>query len=263
MSTLPDAYWHEIRGRYERLPVWLPGTPMNLGDVGTFHKRRWTKLTSLAALGVEAAPDVEGSLGNLDHSSHDGVHRTAGLTRSGVDTAVATAAGNVHYRFQREGAFVLHTRDATVHRLADLTAVETAVRALYEKKEWRREWVVITEVLVGGPSLVLVSAGRSAEAGVRLRAEAAVDPTTAVALAPSFVVESQQGLAASLDSPSRTALMWRGHMVRDPWVGKPKMVERGEDTTADVTPGAGEPGRPYWAEVEYPEDLDLDEIASP
>lgn len=257
MDTMPDAYWRQIHGRFGRLPVWLPGTPMELGDVGTFPSSRWTKFTTLDALGVTTKHEPEGTTGDIEYFSHKGVQKSAGLARSGIDTAAVSAVGDIHYRFARKGAFVLHTRDATVHRLAGLAAVQESVLALYRAEKWRREWVVITEVLVGGPSLVLVSAGQTAEASVRLLAQTILDPVASVAVAPSFTVASQQGLAASLDTAARAPLMWRGYRVRDPLFGEPRFAERGEDKT--VTP---EPYPLSWEEIAYPGDLETSQDAT-
>ncbi|WP_329220518.1 hypothetical protein OG352_27440 [Streptomyces sp. NBC_01485] len=258
MTSLPNAFWHEIRGKYDRLPVWLPGTPMELGDIGTFSDHRWTKFTTLKTLKVPAKPDSTGDMGTLDYASHDGVTRSGGLTRSGVDAVVASARGDASYTFTRKGAFVLRSADVTVHRLANLEAVRRGVLELHEKGEWRPGWVVITEVAIGGPGLLLVSAGRSASANVRMRAQAALDPTVQATLAPSFEVEHQEGLAASLDSPGRSALMWRGYKVKDPLLREATFAEqRGEEAddgqgTSPEDLSAG----PTWAEIEYPEDLE-------
>ncbi|WP_437096779.1 hypothetical protein [Streptomyces sp. enrichment culture] len=232
---------------------------MQLGDVGTFPADNWTKFTTLKDLGIEAEPDPVGVEGDIEYTSSDGVTRSAGLTRPGVTTLAAEARGDMGYTFTRKGAFVLRTRDATVHRLAGLDAVERCVLELHRQRKWRPDWVVITEVLVGGPGLVLVSAGRTGEATVRLSGQAAVDPTTAVAVRPSFTVESRQGLAAGFASTAPTALMWRGYRVHDPLFGKARFGEqRGPDAPAKKAAPAYVSPSAYWAETEYPEDLETE-----
>ncbi|RZB13668.1 hypothetical protein StrepF001_42855 [Streptomyces sp. F001] len=230
---------------------------MELGDVGTFPSHNWTKFTTLEDLGLKAKPDDVGVEGDIEYTSSEGVTRSAGLTRSGVTTMAVEARGDASYTFARKGAFVLRTRDATVHRLAGLDAVERHVLDLYQQKKWQPDWVVITEVLIGGPSLVLVSAGRTGEATVRLRGQAAIDPTTAVAVRPSFTLESQQGLAASFESTAPTALMWRGYRVHDPLLRKAKFSEqRGTGEPAKGSVPAYVSPSAYWVEIEYPEDLE-------
>ena len=46
-------FWNEFRKAYDRLPVWLPGTAMEVGDIGLIGGRGWEKLTSLSELGVD------------------------------------------------------------------------------------------------------------------------------------------------------------------------------------------------------------------
>ncbi|GGX27341.1 hypothetical protein GCM10010297_56120 [Streptomyces malachitofuscus] len=265
VSSVPEAFWNEIRGRNERLPVWLPGTPMELGDVGRFTGSGWTKFTTLESLGVSARPEPEGTMGDFEYASHDGVRRTGALSGT-AETAVAAGRGAVTYSFERAGSFVLRATGATVHRLADLLDVEEAVLELYRRKKWKRDWVVVTEVVMSGPSLVLVSAGSKAGVTVRMSGDTAVVPgapgVAGAAARARFAVEEPSNMAASFDGPERTALLWRGFHVSDPLFRKPRFAERGDgdgpgagQEGGGLADGAGPSQEPYCEEVGHLLDL--------
>ncbi|WTW92544.1 hypothetical protein OG216_03755 [Streptomycetaceae bacterium NBC_01309] len=266
MKSLLDTFWHEIRGRFERLPVWMPGTPMELGDVGTLGPSGWTKATSLDALGVPVVPDAVGDMGKLDYTSGKGVVVETGVPRVGVDTPVVVAGGGVTYRFDRRGAFVLRTQDARVHRVADLDGVMTAMLRLHEEGRWKPGWIAVTEVVRGGPALVLVADDKGVHATVHARAEVPAGAAAVVGGRAGFALSPDSSVQTSFVSDSEVAVMWRGHLVRDPLWRAARVDERGgDDADGDGGGGVGvdvgvdtdDADTEAWVEeLELPDDLD-------
>ncbi|MDX3611292.1 hypothetical protein [Streptomyces europaeiscabiei] len=256
-NDIPDSFWNEVRGPKNRLPVWLPGTPMELGDVGRFTTSGWTKFTTLADLNVQFTAAPEGTEGDFEYASSDGVRRDRALSPVKADAGVASARGDVTYRFEREGAFVMRATAATVHRMDRLLDVEEAVLELYRRKKWRRDWVLVTEVVVSGPSLVLVSAGGQAEVTVRVKGSTTALPGVASASAAAhFEVEERTNMAAAFHGPQRTAVLWRGFHVVDPLFRKPEFAERGEeDQRTGGQPDLAASQEPYCEEVSHLDDI--------
>jgi hypothetical protein len=245
-----DSFWYEISNRFNRLPVWLPGTPMLVGDVGLFDERGWSQQTTLDALGIACSTGKEGEPIAYDYSSHDGAEIRIGLSAQDLPGAPAVPAGHVglHIRFSRSGAFVLKADAVRVQRVADLAALDRQILDRYRANDWRREWIVVTEVVIGGPSVTIVSAGSGGEAVVDLGA----GPSGAGLPGAACAVTMSSGLAASFVASAQTALMWRGRCVHDRrWRRKAVMNDRGgpRPERSDDRGNAG------IADVEYPDDL--------
>jgi hypothetical protein len=60
MASILDAYWNEISHRFTRHPVWLPGTPMDLGDIGILRDSGWEKVTDLTGIGISFSREPDG-----------------------------------------------------------------------------------------------------------------------------------------------------------------------------------------------------------
>ena len=131
MRTLVNSLWHETRGSFERLPVWLPGTRMELGDVGVFDEAGWVKQTTLRKLGITATAEPTGVPVELQLQLHDGAEVSSRLGASVDAAASGIAAGNVglHVRFSRQGAFVLRAQRVTVQRIGNLADVDRQILA--------------------------------------------------------------------------------------------------------------------------------------
>ncbi|MFH9890037.1 hypothetical protein ACH4OQ_12535 [Streptomyces luteogriseus] len=251
--SIADAYWHECRGRFGRLPVWLPGTPMELGDVGVLGPTGWLKKTTLQGLGLPMAEDPPGSATDYEYASQGGVTVTAG-TAINAALPVADAYAGVTYRFTRAGAFVLKAYGATVRRLANVGDVETGMLRLHETDKWQAGWTVVTEVTTAQSVLTLISESEDTEVSVGLRAAVQL-PTAEVSATPRFVLGNWRGSAVKLLTDSPTALLWRGLYVDDPILRRARGAVRGTSEDEGRAARAHGPGRARAAEVEFPDDI--------
>jgi hypothetical protein len=266
VKSLVDSLWHETRGRFERLPVWLPGTPMSLGDVGVFDESGWVKHTTLDVLGVRFSSDTAGEPVNYDYSSHDGAEVSMRLAASGVPALDAVTVGNIgmHIRFSRQGAFVLKANTVTVRRIADLAKIDEQILEQYRKRRWQPGWVLVSEVAQGGPSITIVSGSKEGEAVIDLGTTAAA--TGGPLIGAGFGMRSTKGLAASFITPTEATLLWRGRCVYDRWwLSQPRLNDRCTDVRGDADVGHDHAGGsiPQVVEVEHPEDLPATPSSAP
>ncbi|WP_405931517.1 hypothetical protein [Streptomyces sp. NBC_00827] len=229
MTSILETYWNEFDGGLSRLPVWLPGSNMELGDVGTLETRGWNKLTTLESLGIPVRSDTPGGSSQYDYASHGGVDITAGTGKTGVELQNIAVNAELVFKFHRTGAFVFKAAGVMVHRIADLAGVDAELLNLYGQGRWRPEWTVVTEVARGAPALVLVAAESGAEIAVTVRAQWQVDPLVTAGAMPAFTLGSGRGLAGQFVTDDTATLMWRGHYVRDPLWRKARMRERGKE----------------------------------
>ncbi|HET8684922.1 MAG TPA: hypothetical protein VFM54_24080 [Micromonosporaceae bacterium] len=232
MRSVPHSYWHEFRGAFARLPVWLPGTPLRLGDIGLLSADGWAPVSTLAKEGIGYRVGPQGASVDYDYRSVDGTEVSTVVSAQGdpLPAPVVTAGATLHYRFSRQGAFVVRARDVRARQIVDLAAVTEQVLAAYQAGGWSRDWTVVTEVGVAGPVFILVSGRAGAEATVELAATAAAGPVTALGVSTAVRVLSERGLAASFVSRQPATLMWSGRYVRDPRIGRTRFQTRGPDT---------------------------------
>jgi hypothetical protein len=258
MKSLIASFWHETRGAFERLPVWLPGTPMELGDVGVLGDSGWVKHTTLEALGIPATAEVTGTPIDYNYGSSDGAEVSTWLAGSGDPAISGIATGNAGLRiqFSRAGAFVLQANRVVVRRVANLAEVDRRILAKHSGGGWRPEWVLVSEVALGGPAITVVSGGSTAEAFVDLGATVAPGGQPLAAAGAGLGFGTTKHVAASFVSPAETALLWRGRCVRDRWWwSDPKISNRGKEVPAAADAGGVGNLVPYLVEVEHPDDL--------
>jgi len=237
-----DSFWREVRHALHRLPVWQPGTPMELGDVGTIDENGWTKETELRSLRIPFEVEPPGQPTRIEYVSSNGATLTSklGATPTGVPGVDLDVGFSVE--FSREGALVLRAEAARVLRIADTHRISTEVLRRYATGEWPRSWIVVTEVTEGTSVLVLLSGSSKATASVDVGAAIGVLGAVSGQADISFHVARSTDLAASFATAGPTALLWRGGHVDDPWYARPRWGTRGvTDDAAPVPPPDGGP----------------------
>lgn len=241
MASILDQHWNELGEKFGRRPVWLPGTPMHLGDIGILRTRGWEKVSDLQSVGINFLREPVGAKTAYSYSSSRGVEVTV---RSGVDAdapmkGVAKGNAALGIKFSRAAAFVLMADDAEVERIASLEVVDRAVLAAFQSNAWRPEWIYISEVVMGAPSLTVISATADGEAVVDLAGGLRPGATELGRVGAKVGFGYKKDLAASFVTADKSAVMWRGHYVRNPLLGGPTIKERGgrgEHSSRDEAP---------------------------
>jgi hypothetical protein len=264
LASLSRAFWHEARAEFGRLPVWLPGSPIALGDVGTFNRDTgWVKAAEVATLGI--ATEMDGPAGDVDYDyySHDGAEVSLQLAAHTTAPPGTGGSGNAGLlvRFSRRGAFVLKARHVAIERITNIADLDRQVLELYRGGVWQRDWVVATEIARGGPAAIATSATAGAECTIDLGASPTVGGLAPVTIGAGSRVTHARGIAAHFLAPEPVALLWRGRCVHDRWWLAARMHERGDAEQVDeVAQGGSTSGDSAWlAEIEYPDDLPVAE----
>lgn len=268
MKRLVNDLWDETRGAFDRLPVWLPGTRMDLGDVGVFGDTGWVKQTTLAALGITQTTEPAGAPTDYTYVSSDGAEVSGGVNAS-VDpafTGIPVGNAGLRVRFSRAGAFVLHADRVAVRRIGNLQEVDERILAAYQGGAWKRQWVLVSEVARAAAVLVIVSAGREGEAVVDLGVNLDGLGQPLASAGTALRIATRKGIAASFASSTGAAVLWQGRQVRDRWwrsAPEVRGTEPQRGTTAVPGPASGGQDRvgAEVVEIEHLADLDADQPA--
>jgi hypothetical protein len=238
-----DRFWDEFTSAFSRLPVWLPGTSMELGDIGVIDRRGWEKKTTLEALGVKAVARSVESDASYMYASSNAVDISA-LTSVEAGEAVAGvgAAAGMRMAFKRGGAFVVRAEACRHQQIDNMLEVEDGLRSLGKSDDgWRsRRWVLVSQITTAQPCIVVVAANAGAEAVVEIKGAGGVTNLAEVVSAKGVLdLTREDQLAERVLTIERVPLMWRGK-VRRMWPMR-GMADLGGDEQRAVSGPAGDP----------------------
>ena len=230
-----ERYIDEMRTHFDYLPVWLPNTHLELGDVGTLHRDRFERETSLAELGIQFRPRER---------DHDIDFEYASAGNASIDVTGDAEPTRVAVSFRREHGVVFQATACRSTEIADRHTLGRTVLALAETGQWQRNWVVVTEVVTTGPTVVLISSENDAR--IDLTASLPVQLALAVPLASASAaleVVSSRGIGVKFIAHEGLTPLFRASGVRRRLFGDDRFGHRGEhpNPSSDVHgPGVAE-----------------------
>lgn len=220
-------YLSALDKKFGYVGSWLPGDGIRLGDVGFFKDQIWRHVTSLQQLGVtDLAVRLDDSPSPFTHTSENEVEvsvKAAGEASTHLPHLPQAKAG-VGFTFKGEGAFVFQIKDGYEDQLADIPALERAVRELFSQGRWDKSWHVVTQ-LVRTDNFTTILA-ESTSATVELSADAELQ------LGNIDISSAQLGLTLAHKSGKTTEVLgikavplFRTHRLRHKWFAPDPTLE--------------------------------------
>jgi hypothetical protein len=225
----------EFIGAFDRLPVWLPGSGMQVGDVGIPEAKGWQQMSSLRELAITFGTEPSDAPASYSYHSQDAAQVEARLSaESGaIVKYLASARAGFQVKFGRQGAFVFRAPTVESERIARLHSVQEEIIKRAKAGDWEPNWVLVTEVVRARPIIILVAGKSDSEASVDLGAKLELLKTVQLGeVDGGFGVVHQDGLLQAFTITDWAAVMWRGR-VRRGWLRK-RFRDLGEDTGEEV-----------------------------
>jgi hypothetical protein len=218
-----QAEMHENLGFYA---TWLPGDPIDVGDVGVFEGGRFRRETRLSDLKIPCKVSVAPTSTDVQFTSREGVQVS---TLAGAAQA-AVGELRMSIQFTGDGAFLFHASGLQMHRLENRPEVTAAVLGLYEQKRWKKEWLIVEAVHAALRTTILISEDRSAMVELAAKSELPVPLTSLAAPETKLQVTATQGKIFQALGAADLHPMYSCLRVKDPLFGSPTLAPfRGAD----------------------------------
>ena len=217
MASPARLYQQEMHSNLGFFPTWLPGDPIEIGDVGVLEEGRFRRLASLQELGIAYQASTGSAAQNVQYSSTQGTKIEIG---AGADAA-RVAQGEIKVEFSRAGAFVFHATELRMRQLDNRLAVGKAIVGGYERGKWKKEWLFVEAHHLAACATVIVS--EDSAASLVLNASAS-GPLTSISLADPKVgltVSRTSGRIVHVVGAKNLHPLYSCLALRDPLFGKP------------------------------------------
>lgn len=165
MSThISDIYSNEV---YDNLrPLygnWEPGQPIELGDYGVLQGRIFVRLGSIKAMNIPFKPISEPRKSQKYFASSGSTSVSLNAAGSAAVPGGANVKASLKIDFTSERAVFFNAAECEYHMIDDKRSVGDNIMKLYKAspRKWKRDWVVVTDVIKAGATTVAISGGRT------------------------------------------------------------------------------------------------------
>jgi hypothetical protein len=173
MVSVADQYMNEMHDEFKYFATWLPGTPLEIGDIGELKGNEFTQISSLKQKGIDFTVRSDHTKDSMQHSSSTGVSistkfkGSAGIPQFNLDVV---DAGMV-VKFSKNTGVAFELQGYEIRKIEDTTLVDNAILKEYQDKKWKDNWAVISELVIADSGTVLISQGSDAAIGLKALAD--------------------------------------------------------------------------------------------
>jgi hypothetical protein len=163
--SLAKDYCKEIIKELDKIPVFLPGTPVSVGDVITFGKGfvkprpigSFDPISKLSSLGVTFQEQDDADPDPYLYASKGSV----GVSFTADANAATVGKGKLEINFNKEGATYFAAVDCKVKSIVDTSNLEQQLEPHKNSIDWKNCFIV-TSVTVAKRALIMQSNSQSA-----------------------------------------------------------------------------------------------------
>lgn len=217
---ISDIYSNEIYNNLRPLyGNWEPSQPLALGDYGALQGRIFVRLGSISQLGIQSGVRKDGKKDQKYFTSKGSTEVKFNAAGSVPVGGAVNAKASLEVNFSSERAVFFNAAECEYSMMDDKAAVGAAIMKRYKRRTWKREWVVVTDVIQSGATTIAVSGGSSSNIvfeatgnvpNINL-ADASAGLTIKSAKNVGYQIVAAQGLVPLIGlSGVRPAFLWFG-----------------------------------------------------
>ncbi len=213
MPSPAKIYQQEIHDNTGFFATWLPGDPLEIGDVGVLEGGRFRRMSSLQKFSTRRGKSSQ----NVDYSSTQGTKVEVGTSAEigGVGKA------QIKIDFSRKGSFVFQALELQGWQLDNIMAVGEEIAKAHERQKWQKSWVLIESLHVATRVTVIVCEDNSANLVLAAAMEEAIPSISLVDPKVSLSVSSSRGKIMHLIGVSGLHPLYSCLRLKVPLFGSP------------------------------------------
>jgi hypothetical protein len=222
MSTPAELYVSGIKKKLKNYyAAWLPSEKLKLGDVGVLSGTLFTRLTSLADLGISFAERPDTDSAPIDYVSESGVAiflKAAGEVNTSVPNVPQGKAG-VGVEFSQEGAFILKAPESYEPSIEDIVKLEQDVRYAFQEGLWSTKWVVIVRLVQTPVATIMVSNSSNSKVEFAVEGDVSVSGIDLGNAGLNFELKVQKGDVLRIERAQNLTPIFQLARLKRRWLG--------------------------------------------
>lgn len=207
---------------------WFPDDLLHPGAIGILDKGVFTALTSLKEQGIEARFEESQSDLSIDLSSGDGLAVHSNLSTSLPAGGQAGVDGKISVSIEAtaDKGILFQSAGFTKIRVANLGAVQDAVLPKYSQGAWRKEWVILTEILKTACATIIISTSKNSSMQLEGSGEAKLGDLQLADTRLGLGITGKKGDIIGFAGKKNITPLYKVMGVQDPFWGNPSLKSR-------------------------------------
>ncbi|MCK8521969.1 hypothetical protein M0D21_10350 [Aquimarina sp. D1M17] len=230
-------YTGKMYQQFRYLATWLPGTPMELGDIGILRGKEFIKIGNISDHGISFDIEHDNTPTDLDHTSKNAVSISAKLSGSPTPPGsfLAQADAGISVKFSKENAILFKAKNTTTPAIKDQIKLGKEILKLNETGLWNHNWCVITELVHAESCSIIISSSKEGQIDLKASADIQINSLSITDTDLQFANAFSKDLSTTIIAQSGLTPLFKVSKVRRRLLGSPVFKARGIDSMKLIT----------------------------
>jgi len=204
MANAMKTYLKHMHNKFNYRATWQPSRPVKIGTYGKIIRGVFSEYGTIKELerktGISITLTKKDSSDVLEYTSEGSVNITTkleGKASDASDLLNIEEAGFV-VEFSEEDSIVFKVQGVGSEEISNKEQLEKAIIELYNKGQWDKEFVIISEVLSAKSATILISDSSNAKIEIKANGEIGAEKLDIADAALNFQVLQAQGIGVKL-----------------------------------------------------------------
>lgn len=230
MPNVHQQYTNEMYQKFGYLATWTPNVILKLGDVGVLRDRIFELETTLSELGIPFNVRSDSSPADYEYISSSAVSiklKAAGEIPSTGSLLSQTDAG-ISISFEEADSIVFQALGSEVTSILGQDKLGGEILSRYEKGDWPKDYVVITNLITSKSATVLISSGRGGQIEFAVNSAVGLSELKIADANVDFRVVNSSKIGTKILASEGLTPLFKASGIKKRVLRKPTFTRRGE-----------------------------------
>lgn len=216
-------YTRELKRQFGYFATWLPGTPLELGDIGIMKGNVFTKISNLSDFDLDFEIEVDTTKADIEHSSKGSVSIStkASGTVAPQGSSLTQADAGITVEFSKENSILFKANGTVSPSIKDQVLLGNQIINLYVGGTWDKNWVVITEIVKAESATVLISSSSSSKIELKAQGDIGSAQIDIADANLGFELKFSKDLSTKVIAEESLTPLFKASKIRKPLFSKP------------------------------------------
>ena len=227
MSKIKQSYKKQISNTFDYRATWAPSRPIVLGQIGKLQDGVFMPYASLEDFGIQIETQTKESDDTLDYSSSGGVSINYKVAGDAVPTGAKTltqADAGILIKFSRENAVVFNIKGFSTSQITNLAVVEEKILQLKEEGKWKKDYILICEVITAKSASIVISESKDAALEISARADIGINDLKLSNLDANLSIANKRDIGVNVLAKQAITPLYKAMKVKNRFFGNDELI---------------------------------------
>lgn len=164
VMTTSDIYTAEINKQFKYLATWLPGTKVELGDIGIVENKKFKRISNLINQNIPFKIKESDISVDYEYNSQGSVSVSTKLKGkiAPKNSLLNESDVGLQINFSKENAIFFKLNKAKSSSINNLIELGEILIERINQNNWDKKWVIVTELVKADSGTILISSSKNA-----------------------------------------------------------------------------------------------------